>query len=66
MIEKLFDEIYMLQLFYQQVSKNFHNKKERYKRDFYIQHTVLLLFIIAIICYHYGKHRTKLINVLPY
>ena len=66
MIEKLFDEIYMLQLFYQQVSTNFHNKKERYKRDFYILRTVLLLFIIAIICYHYGKHRTNLINVLPY
>ena len=41
------------------VSTNFY-KKVRYKMDFYILHTVLLviilLFMIAIICYHYAKH----------
>ena len=43
------------------VSINFHNKKVRYKMHFYILNTVLLvnilLFIIAIICYHYAKQR---------
>ena len=38
------------------VSTNFQNKKGRYKMDCYILHTVLLLiillFIIAIVCYH--------------
>ena len=42
---------------------NSDDKKVRYKIDYYIMHTVLLviilLFIIAIICYHYGKHRSK-------
>ena len=37
------------------------DKKVRYKMDCYILHTVLLaiilLFIIAIISYHYAKHR---------
>ena len=45
------------------VSVNFYNKKVRYKMDYYILHTVLLviklLFIVAIICYHYAKHRCK-------
>ena len=37
------------------------DKKVRYKMDCYTLHTVLLviilLFIIAITCYHYAKHR---------
>ena len=40
------------------------HKKLVYKMDCYILHTVLLviifLFIIAIICHHYAKHRSKL------
>ena len=44
-------------------SINFHNKKLRYKMDCYILHTILLvtilLFINAIISYHYTKHRSK-------
>ena len=48
-------------------SVNFHNKKVRYKMDFYILHTILLvlllLFIITIICYHYAKHRSKQKNI---
>ena len=46
------------------VSKNFHNKKVRYKMDCYIPHIVLLLIIlliiIVIICFHYANHRSKL------
>ena len=46
------------------VSTNSDGKKVRYRMDCYILHRVLLmiilLFIIAIICYHYGKHRSKL------
>ena len=38
------------------VSTNFQNKKRRYKMGCYILHTVLLLiillFIIAVVCYH--------------
>ena len=45
------------------VSKNFYNKKVRYKMYCYIMHVVLLviilLFMIAMICYHYAKHRSK-------
>ena len=45
------------------VSIDFHDKKVRYKMDCFIFHTVLLviilLFRIAIICYHYAKHRLK-------
>ena len=45
-------------------SKNSDDKKIRYKVDCYILDTVLLviilLFIIAIICYHYAKQRSKL------
>ena len=41
------------------VSIDFHDKKVRYKMDCFIFHTVLLviilLFRIAIICYHYAK-----------
>ena len=41
------------------LSKNFYYKKVRYKIDCYILHTVLLviilLFIIAITCYHYAN-----------
>ena len=52
-------------------SINSDNGKIKYKMDCYILHTVLLviilLFIIAIICYHYPKQRSKLKeNVLPY
>ena len=46
------------------VSTNSGGKKVRYRMDCYILQRVLLmiilLFIIAIICYHYGKHRSKL------
>ena len=45
------------------VSINFHNKKASDIIDCYIPHTVLLmvilLFIAAIICYHYAPRRTK-------
>ena len=38
--------------------------KKIYKMDCYILHIVLsvtiLLFIIALICYHYAKHKSKL------
>ena len=48
-------------------STNFHHKKVSYTMDCYILHTVLLvvilLFIIAIICYHYAKHRSKQKNI---
>ena len=40
-------------------SINFHNKKVRYKMDCYILHAVLLLFMIALVCYHYTKRRSK-------
>ena len=46
------------------ISTNSDNKKVRYKMDCYILHTVLLgiilLFLIAIICYHYAKHMSQL------
>ena len=46
------------------MSTNYDRKKVRYKMDCYIFHTVLLmiilLFIIAIICYHDAKYRSKL------
>ena len=46
------------------VSTNSDGKKVRNRMDCYILQRVLLmiilLFIIAIICYHYGKHRSKL------
>ena len=46
----------------------FITKNVRHEIDWYILHTVLLvvmlLFIIAIICDHYAKHRSKLRNVL--
>ena len=49
------------------VSINYDDKKVRYKMDCYILCTVLLmiilLFIIAITCDHYTKHRSKLKNV---
>ena len=42
---------------------NFDDKKIKYKMDCYILHTFLLkmisLFLIAIICYHYTKHKSK-------
>ena len=42
------------------VSINCHSKKVTRKIDCYILHTfllvIMLLFIIAIICYHYAKH----------
>ena len=51
------------------VLKKFHNKKVTFKMDCHILHTILLgiilLLIIAIICYHYAKHRLELKNVLP-
>ena len=46
------------------MSKNFYNKKVRYKMDSYTQNTallvIILLFIITIICYRYAEHRSKL------
>ena len=53
------------------VSTNFYNKKVRYEL-YYIMHIVLLVIIllfiiaIAIVCYHYEKHRCKQVIVLPY
>ena len=49
------------------VSINVFNKKVKYKMGSYVLHAVLLMtiFIIAVICYHYAKHRSKLWNVLP-
>ena len=45
------------------VSINSNDKEVRHKINCWILHTVLiviiLLFIIAIICYHYLKHRPK-------
>lgn len=45
-------------------STNFDNKTVRFKVNCYILYTVLLvfilLFIIAIICYQYQKHSSKL------
>ena len=45
------------------VSINSDYKKVRYKMDYYILHTFLLvtilLFIMAHICYHYIKYRSK-------
>ena len=45
------------------MSKNFHNKNSRYKMDSYtplmVSLMVILLFTVAIICYHYAKHRSK-------
>ena len=45
------------------MSKNFINKKSRYKMDSYtplmVSLMVILLFTVAIICYHYAKHRSK-------
>ena len=45
------------------MSMNSDNKKVRYKMDCYILHLILvviiLLFIIAFICYHYEKYRSK-------
>ena len=42
---------------------NSHNKKVRYKMVCYIFHdfllVIILLFTIAIICYHYTKHGSK-------
>ena len=45
-------------------SINYDDKKVRYKMDCYILYTallmIILLFIIAIICDHCTKHRSKL------
>ena len=45
------------------VSVNCHNKKVRYKIDFYILHAILLaiilLLMITIAYYHYAKYRSK-------
>ena len=50
------------------VSINVLNKKVRYKMGCYVLHAVLLviisIFIVAVICYHYAKHRSKLWNIL--
>ena len=49
------------------VSINLNDKKVSYKINFYILHMVLLsimlLFIIAVSCYHYAKHRSKQKNI---
>ena len=48
-------------------SMNFDEKKVGHKMNFYILHVVLLvvilLNIIAIICYDYTKHRSKQKNI---
>ena len=45
------------------ISISFYNEKKIYEMDCYILHEVLLLIIllsiIAIICYHYTKHKSK-------
>ena len=45
------------------MSANSDNKNVRFKMDYYILHTfslvIILLFIIAIICYCYTKYRSK-------
>ena len=45
------------------VSTNSDDKEVKYQMDCYILYTVLLViilqFIVAIICYHYIKHRSK-------
>ena len=47
---------------------NYNDKNVRYKLDCYILHTfllmIILLFLTAIICYYYAKHRSKLGNIL--
>ena len=68
--------MYVMDIAPTNVSRNFDNKELRYKMDCYILHTLLLViilqftriyFIIAVVCYHYTKHRSKLKrNVLPY
>ena len=54
----------MLQIAHQQIGQQIIIKKVRCKMDHYIIHTVLLVIIllsvIAITCYHYTKHRSKL------
>ena len=51
--------IYVIYTVLAKVPIDFDNKKVRYKMDCYILHTVflsiILPFIIAIICYHYAK-----------
>ena len=51
------------------ISINCHSEKVRCKIDCYLLHTVslviMLLLIIAFICYHYANHRSKLKNMLP-
>ena len=45
------------------MSKNSDDEKVRYKMNCYILHPILLviklLFIIAIICFHYANYRLK-------
>ena len=45
------------------MSTNSDDKKLRFKIDCYMLHTILLVIIlllmITITCYHYGKHRSK-------
>ena len=52
--------IYSIQI---NVSTNSDNKKLRYKIECYMLHTILLvrilLLMITITLYHYGKHRSK-------
>ena len=45
------------------MTKDCHNRKEKYKIDCYILHTILLAIILLLtiaIIYHYAKHRPKL------
>ena len=50
------------------VSTNSDGERVRYKINCYILHAVLVVIIltleIAIICYHYAKHRSKIKNIL--
>ena len=56
--------IYVMNIVSTNVSINSDDKKVRYKKVCYILHTVLLVFMllymIAIICYHYAKNESKL------
>ena len=62
--------IYIMDIVPTNMTVNSHDQKVRYKMDCYILHTILLviilLFTIAIICYHYVKDMSELKKVLPY
>ena len=52
------------------MTTNSDDKNVRYKMDCYTLHTfllvIILFFVIAIICYHYAKHWSKLKYIYIY